>query len=94
MISIDINDLELEKRAIINFYKRQIEAFRLIKKEVEKVEWSDANYDEFVNCMNVVGSSLAKIIQSLSNGTDVYLISELLVLANEYVELEKKFPKI
>ena len=39
MIKIDVNALEQEKQSIIMFYKKQIEAFRHIKKEAEKVQW-------------------------------------------------------
>ena len=94
MINIEINDLEREQMAIISFYKKQIEAFRMIKKESEKVQWADANYDMFVNSMNEIGRALSKMIQTLSNGRDVYIISELISLAREYVENERSFPKI
>ena len=94
MISVDIEDLEREQRLIINFYKKQIEEFTLIKKECEKVEWSDKNYDEFVLSMNIVAQALSKLLQSITNGQNVYIVSELLNLANKYVENVKKFPKI
>ena len=94
MIHVEIKDVENEKLAILSFYKKQIEAFRNLKKEIEKVQWDDANYDAFVVSMNAIGASLAKIIQTLSNGRDVYIISELLLLSQEYMSLAKKFPKI
>lgn len=94
MIHLEINDIENEKLAVVSFYKKQIEAFRNIKKECEKVEWDDANYDAFVVSMNAIGESLAKIIQTLSDGRDVYIISELLLLGQEYMSIAKKFPKV
>lgn len=94
MINVDIEDLEREQRLVINFYKKQIEEFILIKKECEKVQWSDKNYDEFVLTMNIVAQTLSKLLQTLTNGQDVYIISELLNLANKYVENAKKFPKL
>ena len=74
--------------------KKQVEAFRRIKKEAEKVQWADANYDEFVTTMNIIGQALCNILGTISNGTDVYVISELLPLARAYLENERKFPRI
>ncbi len=94
MINIEMNAVENEKLAVIAFYKKQIEAFRNIKKESEKVQWNDANYDAFVESMNIIGKALAHIIQTLSDGSDVYIISDVLHLAKEYMENAKKFPKL
>ncbi len=94
MIEIDVNALESEKQAVIMFYKKQVEAFRNVKKEAEKVQWADANYDAFVSSMNEIGDALRKILGSITNGNDVYVISELLPLTREYLENERKFPKI
>ena len=94
MIKIDIESLEREKIAILAFYKKQIEAYRILRQECEKVQWSDQNYDRFVESMNIIGNNLSKIIQSLSDGRDVYMISELLDLVNKYTECAKAFPKI
>ena len=94
MINIEINDLESEKQTVILFYKKQVEAFRAIKKEAENVEWSDIKYDEFVETMNSIGSTLSKIFQTITNGSDVYVISELLPIAREYLQNERKFPNI
>lgn len=94
MIEIDINALEGEKQTVIMFYKKQIEAFRHIKKEAEKVEWADSNYDEFVSSMNLIGDALCKMLNTITNGTDVYVISDIVPLARKYLENERRFPKI
>lgn len=94
MFNIDMNALESEKQTVIMFYKKQVEAFRYIKREIEKVQWADANYDELVSSMNEIGKALSSIIQTISNGSDVYIIDELLPLAREYLENEKRFPRI
>lgn len=94
MVEININALENEKQNVIMFYKKQIEAFRNIKKEAEKVQWADSNYDDFVSSMNIIGSALSQMLQAITNGTDVYIISDVLPLAREYLENERKFPKI
>ena len=85
MIKIDINSLESEKQSVIMFYKKQIEAFRNIKKEAEKVQWADSNYDDFVSSMNLIGGALSQMLQAITNGTDVYVISDVLPLAREYL---------
>ncbi|MBO5357357.1 MAG: hypothetical protein J6A53_00360 [Clostridia bacterium] len=94
MINIEINALESEKQTVIMFYKKQVEAFRAIKREAERVEWADSKYDEFVDSMNLIGSTLSTLLQTITNGSDVYVISDLLPLAREYLENERKFPKI
>ncbi len=94
MINIDINSLESEKQTVIMFYKKQVEAFRNIKREAEKVQWADSKYDEFVSSMNTIGSTLSTLLQTITNGSDVYVISDLLPLAREYLENERKFPKL
>ena len=94
MLEINMNSLEMEKQEVISYYKKQVEAFRRIKKEAERVQWADANYDEFVTTMNIIGQALSSILGTISNGTDVYVISELLPLARAYLENERKFPRI
>ena len=94
MIRIDVNSLEQEKQAVIMFYKKQIEAFCYIKKEAERVQWADSNYDEFVSSMNMIGDALSTMLQSITNGSDVYVISDVLPLAREYLDNERQFPKI
>ena len=93
-VEININALESEKQSVIMFYKKQIEAFRSIKREAEKVQWADSNYDDFVSSMNIIGSALSQMLQAITNGTDVYVISDILPLAREYLDNERKFPKI
>ena len=94
MINIEMNALEAEKQQVIRFYKKQVEAFRAIKKEAEKAEWADSKYDEFVDSMNLIGSTLSSLFQTITNGSDVYVISKLITLADEYLENERKFPRI
>ncbi len=94
MINIEIDAIENEKQSVIMFYKKQVESFRAIKKEAEKVEWSDSNYDRFVESMNEIGTALSALLQTITNGIDVYVISEILPLAREYLENERKFPRI
>ena len=43
MLEINMNSLEMEKQEVISYYKKQVEAFRRIKKEAERVQWADAN---------------------------------------------------
>lgn len=93
-IRINISDMESEKFAVISFYKKQVEAFRHIKKEIEKARWADAKYDELVESLNVIGKTLADVFQTVTNGDDVYIISELAFLADDYLENERYFPKI
>ena len=94
MIKIDVNALESEKQSVIMFYKKQIESFRYIKKEAEGVQWADSKYDDFVDSMNIIGEALSQMLQAITNGSDVYVISDILPLANEYLENERKFPRI
>ena len=86
MIKIDVNALESEKQSVIMFYKKQIESFRYIKKEAEGVQWADSKYDDFVDSMNIIGEALSQMLQAITNGSDVYVISDILPLANEYLE--------
>ena len=94
MYKIEISSLESEKQEIIYIYKKQLEAFRYIKKEIERVQWSDANYDRLVESMNMIGRELCKALQAITNGNDVYVISDLLPLAREYKENGRRFPKL
>jgi len=91
---MDMNALEGERMAVIDFYKKQLEAYRHIKREIEKVQWADANYDALVSSMNLIGSALSNAISTLSNGSDVYVVDELMVLGRRYLENERKFPRI
>ncbi len=91
---INVNDMENEKFAVISFYKKQVEAFRYIKKEIEKAQWADAKYDELVESLNEIGKTLANVFQTLTNGDDVYIISELSFLAGDYLENERYFPRM
>ena len=94
MIKIEMGALESEKMAVNSFYKKQLEAFRDIKKDAEKVQWDDDNYDAFVNSMNSIGSALSAMLQTISNGDEVYVISQLKQAAEEYLQYERKFPMI
>ncbi|MBP3321517.1 MAG: hypothetical protein J6M12_04115 [Clostridia bacterium] len=93
-ITIDVIDLENEKELAIRYYKKQLEAFHSLKKEIERVNWSDARYDALVNCMNDIGLTLTETLGKISNGYDVYAISDTLPLAYEYLENAKRFPII
>lgn len=94
MFKIEINSLENEKQEIIRFYKKQVEAFRYLKKEIDNTQWYDANYDMLVTSMNEIGRALSNMLQTITNGHDVHIISEMIPLAQAYVENERKFPKI
>lgn len=94
MTNINLKALEGESVAVIRFFKKQLDSFGYIKKEIERVQWSDIKYDELVDCMNEIGSVLSEIFQVITNGTDVYVISELVLLAQKYLENENKFPII
>lgn len=94
MIKVDLKALEREKAAVRAFHKKQVEAFVEIKKEAEKAQWADDKFDEFVQCMNSISSTLAATLQTLSNGRDVYMIDELTLAAEEYLEFERRFPII
>lgn len=94
MTNISMNVLESEAQAIVAFYNKQIRAYQYIKKEATKLPWSDAQYDAFVDSMNTVGSALSGILQTLTDGNRVYLISELSCLAEEYMETAKDFPQL
>ena len=92
-VCLNLSDLESDKYAVIDFYKRQIEAFRYMKKEIERVPWADAKYDQLVDAMNAIGYALSEAIQRISNGSEVYAISDLIPLANEYLSIASKFPR-
>ena len=92
MVHINMRDLEYEAMTVVKFYEKQQEAFRVIKKAAENVQWADANYDAFVDSMNIIGMELSKILQSLTDGDEVYMITELLQRGQDYLENEKMFP--
>jgi len=86
--------MENEKNAVIFTYKRQLNAFHHIKKEIEKIQWEDANYDALIEQMNAIGKELAKALQLITNGDDVYAISDVIPLATKYLQHAEKFPQI
>lgn len=92
MVKIDIKELENEKQAIISVYKKQLESLRYLKKEIETVQWADIHYDQLVDDMNKTIPKLCDALQILTNGKDVYVIDELIDLANDYLNCGKKFP--
>ena len=94
MIKVNINNLIKEEREILAFFKKQISEFQEVKAACEKVEWNDELYNQFIQTMNVIGQSLSRIIQCLTNGRDVFLITEFIPYLNQYLEVAKKFPKI
>ncbi len=93
-VKIDMNALEAEKHTVIWVYKRQLEAFRYIKKELERVQWADEHYDQLIESINIISQTLSSTLQSLTNGDDVYVISDLILMAEKYLEYEKKFPRL
>jgi hypothetical protein len=44
--------------------------------------------------MNSIGSALSAMLQTISNGDEVYVISQLKQAAEEYLQYERKFPMI
>lgn len=92
MVKIDLNELENEKQVVIYIYKKQLTLLQSLKKDVEKVEWSDINYDRTVDALNNIIEELCNGVQILSNGKNVYIIDELIELANDYIKCGKNFP--
>ncbi len=92
IVKIELNALENEKQALIAVFKRQLEAFRRIRKELEKVTWADARYDALIDSLNAIGHVLSSTFQTLTNGRDTYVISDLIPWATEYLNFERKFP--
>lgn len=93
-VSIDIKFLEIQKHSVIDFFKKQIEAYGKIKRLIEKAEWVDARYDSLVTTLNVIGSTICDAINQLTNGNSVYIIDDVLDLANRYLQNENNFPTI
>lgn len=93
MISIDISQLEMEKQEILRIFKKQLDSFRSLKKEIEKVEWADAKYDDLVSSINEITRAISQAIGEITNGYDTYVIDELLPLAKDYVDIAREFPK-
>lgn len=93
MISIDISQLEMEKQEILRIFKKQLDSFRSLKKEVEKVEWADAKYDDLISSINEITRAISQAIGEITNGYDTYAIDELLPLARDYVDIAREFPK-
>ena len=93
MISIDISQLEMEKQEILRIFKKQLDSFRSLKKEVEKVEWADAKYDDLISSINEITRAVSQAIGEITNGYDTYAIDELLPLARDYVDIAREFPK-
>jgi hypothetical protein len=93
-VKIEMNALESEKRTVIRVYKRQLDAFRYIKKDLERIQWADEHYDQLIESINIISQTLSSTLQSLTNGDDVYIISDLIPMAEKYLEYEKKFPRL
>ncbi|MBQ7333210.1 MAG: hypothetical protein IJW38_02555 [Clostridia bacterium] len=93
MTKIDINALELERNEVLRFFKNQLEKFRQLKREIEKVQWTDSNYDAMVDAMNQIGSALTDAIGAITNGYDAYIIDDLIPLAKDYLSVAREFPK-
>ena len=93
-IKADTAQLKNEEYAITRFLKEQINAFTNIKKIIERVQWADSRYDELIVSMNEIGVAISNLIQVLTNGRDVYILSELTVLLNQYTNLANSFPTV
>ena len=93
-VKLDMNALDTEKYTVITVYKKQLEAFRYLKKEIERAEWADENYDRLIDSMNLIGKALSASLQALTNGQDVLLISDLMPMASKYMENATRFPRI
>lgn len=94
MTHVEINQLEMQKQEILRIFKKQLDDFRSLKKEIEKVEWADAKYDALVTSMNEIARAIAQGIETITNGYDTYVIDELLPLVKDYVSVARDFPKI
>lgn len=93
-IKADTAQLRNEQEAIIRFFKEQIDAFANMKKTIEKVQWADSKYDELIVCMNGIGAAISNLIQVLTNGRDVYILSEFMNLLDQYTNLANSFPTV
>ncbi|MBQ4509964.1 MAG: hypothetical protein II984_04505 [Clostridia bacterium] len=94
MTKIDINALESERDDILRFFKKQLERYRELKRQMEKVQWYDANYDATVDALNAIGRALSEAISTLSDGYGAYIIDDLIPLAKDYLSVARDFPKI
>lgn len=93
-VKVDLDNLKREEREILVFFKKQVEEFQELKKICEKVEWNDALYNQFIDSMNAIGKALSTIIQTITNGKDVYLITEFMPYLQNFLEMAKSFPLI
>lgn len=94
MTKIDINALESERDDILRFFKKQLERYRELKRQMEKVQWYDANYDATVDALNTIGRALSEAVSTLSDGYGAYIIDDLIPLAKDYLSVARDFPKI
>lgn len=92
MINADVNKLKAEEREVIQFFKNQIKTLTELKRACEKVQWNDQLYDSFVLTITEINRTFVDMLQTLTNGTDVYLISEFIPYLKEYLKFAKKFP--
>ncbi len=92
-VKADIVSLENERKEVIFFFRRQVEAFENLKKTIDRVEWADSRYDDLVICLNQIGAVISDTLQRLTNGRDVYVLDELTVLLAQYVALANAFPQ-
>ena len=94
MIQIDIKALENERDEILYFFKKQLEKYRALKKDIEKAEWADSNYDALIDSMNTIGKALSEAIVKLTNGYYAYILDDIIPLAKDYLAVAEEFPKI
>lgn len=93
-IKFNINDLENEKREIVRMYKKQVESYQQMKKYIEHAKWDDERYDTLIESLNIIGGALSDALHNLTNGSDVYIIDDLVGVAQQYLENSRKFPRI
>ena len=90
-VKLNKPDMIAEKNAVIEVFKKNTEAFSYLKKQIENVRWADPRYDELINRMNETVKILCDALETLTNGRDVFAISELEPLIDEYTRLKNKF---
>lgn len=93
-VKINLDNLKSEKNNVIYIYKKQLDAFRYIKQQIERVQWYDDQYDRLIESLNIIGRTLSNALHTLTNGNEVYAIDDLTAYAERYLDNERKFPHI
>ena len=92
-VKLNISDLEAERRTIIMIYKKQLESYYQIKKQIENARWDDERYDRTIDSLNTIGRALLDGLEKLTNGNEVYAIDEVILASKKYLENKSRFPK-